>query len=128
MEIPDKPLLALIILILGICIGIALVDARESINSQLEHSRVFLAGTSNPDLSNDIIIGKLIECESGGNPWAIGKAGEIGLLQYMPATWKAFNEKRGTELNIYKPDDQIKMTKWALENNLHFHWTCWYKI
>ena len=36
-------------------------------------------------------------CESSFRYTAIGKAGEIGILQYMPSTWKYWNELRMKE-------------------------------
>ena len=74
------------------------------------------------------IIWRLIQCESNWNQEARGLAGEIGIAQFKPATWKLFNEIRGTNLNIYSADDQLSMTLWAYKNNLMYHWTCWKKI
>ena len=74
-------------------------------------------------LSNELYA--LAECESGFNTEAIGKAGEIGLFQYLPSTWNWFNEIRGTDLDIYNPDHQRDMTEWAWQNDLESHWTCY---
>ena len=68
---------------------------------------------------------RVIQCESGWDNSKIGKAGEVGLAQFMPATWKMFNEIRGTNLDIYNEKDQIEMIGWAFENGYQNHWTCW---
>jgi len=71
------------------------------------------------------IIDLLIQCESGGNPNAIGKAGERGILQFMPQTFKHFCvEKYGLENDIWNPDIQIECCKKMLEQGLEQHWTC----
>jgi soluble lytic murein transglycosylase-like protein len=66
-----------------------------------------------------------LKCESGFSNYARGKAGEIGLAQYMPSTWSYFNKIRGTNLDIYNIEDQIDMTAWAFSKGLNNHWTCW---
>ncbi len=78
-------------------------------------------------MSLDNELYRLVECESGFNAEARGKAGEIGLFQYMPKTWIYFNQLRGTNLDIYSPEDQLSMTLWAWSKNYQEHWTC-YKI
>ena len=74
------------------------------------------------------IISQVIECESNWNNNARGKAGEIGLCQFMPKTWIWFNDLRGTNLDIYSEADQISMIHWAFEQGLADHWTCFRKI
>lgn len=70
----------------------------------------------------------VIQCESGWRQEARGKAGEIGIAQFMPATWKHFNDIRGTNLDIYSSDDQLDMIIWAFNNGYQSHWTCYHKI
>jgi hypothetical protein len=74
------------------------------------------------------IISLVINCESGWNQKARGAAGEIGIAQFMPATWRKFNEIRGTDLDIYSQADQMDMILWAYDNNLMSHWTCWRQL
>lgn len=69
----------------------------------------------------------VINCESGFDNSARGKAGEIGLAQFMPATWEFFNKLRGTKLDITNPYDQISMIVWSFSEGLQNHWTC-YKL
>jgi soluble lytic murein transglycosylase-like protein len=33
----------------------------------------------------------VMSCESGGNPWAVGPNGELGLMQIQPAIWGTFS-------------------------------------
>lgn len=67
----------------------------------------------------------VIQCESGWRQEARGAAGEIGIAQFMPATWKYFNDIRGTSLDIYSSDDQLDMIIWAFNNGYQSHWTCY---
>jgi len=70
---------------------------------------------------------RVASCESGFKYTAIGKAGEIGILQFMPSTWVYWNKERRTELNINSTQDQINMVVWAWQNNLQHNWTCFSK-
>jgi hypothetical protein len=64
-------------------------------------------------------------CESGLTQSKIGKAGEIGIYQFMPTTWIWFNQIRHTNLDINNEQDQIDMYAWAIANGYSSHWTCW---
>ena len=73
-------------------------------------------------------------CESGFDYRAVGKAGEIGILQYMPSTWKYWNSERIKEigymtrpLNIYSTKDQLEMLVWAWNKGYQSHWSCFNK-
>lgn len=74
------------------------------------------------------IIALVINCESGWNQSARGEAGEIGIAQFMPSTWKRFNELRGTNSDIYNAIDQLDMIQWAFKNGYASHWTCWRQL
>jgi len=93
----------------------------------LQWAKTQVLGVLTGDSVSDIIY-RVIQCESGWNQGARGAAGEIGIAQYMPATWKHFNKLRGTNLNIYSSDDQIDMTIWAFNNGYANHWTCYRKL
>ena len=71
------------------------------------------------------LIEDVIQCESGWDNSKRGKAGEIGLCQFMPKTWEYFNKLRGTNLDIYNEEHQLEMIYWAFDNNLQNHWTCY---
>jgi len=85
-------------------------------------------GNLKPYLYNEELIKKILNCESGFDQSKIGKAGEIGIAQYMPTTWEMFNKQRGTMLDIHSEKDQVDMLDWALNNNLGYHWTCYRMI
>ena len=74
------------------------------------------------------IISLVINCESGWNQNARGLAGEIGIAQFMPTTWIAFNKMRGIDLDIYSEQDQLDMIVWAFDNGLAHHWSCWKQL
>jgi hypothetical protein len=66
-----------------------------------------------------------ILCESGfkydaKNPTSAAS----GVAQFMPSTWKIWNEERGTDLNYYSPRDQLDMMGWAWHNGYQKHWEC----
>jgi len=73
-------------------------------------------------------IALVINCESGWRQSARGLAGEVGIGQFMPDTWKKWNIKRGTDLDINSAEDQLDMMKWAWDNNLQNNWTCWRQL
>jgi hypothetical protein len=77
---------------------------------------------------NDVILRQVINCESGGNENAIGKAGEIGILQFMPSTWRVWTEKMGKNLDINNPEHQIEVYNWAMKNGYAHSWTCFRQI
>lgn len=66
-----------------------------------------------------------LKCESGFDNTRVGKAGEIGIAQFMPSTWALWNKQRGINLNIHSIRDQLDMMSWAFKNHLEPNWTCW---
>lgn len=66
-----------------------------------------------------------IKCESDFSQSARGKAGEIGIAQFMPATWNYFSDLFGFAGNINNADNQIELMAIAFKNNLKYHWTCY---
>ena len=80
-----------------------------------------------------VLMKDVIQCESGwthtinGNIIR-GKAGEYGICQFMPSTWKMFNLIRGTNLDIMDRDEQIDMMVWAFNNGYQNHWTCYRQL
>lgn len=77
---------------------------------------------------NDFVLKKMVVCESGGNIYAIGRAGEIGILQFMPSTWALWISKMDKNLDINNPEHQIEVYHWAIKQGYSRHWTCWRKI
>lgn len=70
----------------------------------------------------------VIQCESGWNQSARGKAGGIGIAQYMKKTWNLFEKEFGEDLDIYSARDQLKLTAWAFSEGKQKAWTCWRKL
>ena len=70
------------------------------------------------------VIYKVIYCESRWDNTARGKAGEIGIAQFMPTTWEWFNKMRDTNLDIDKEADQLEMIVWGFGNGYQRHWVC----
>ena len=68
---------------------------------------------------------RVIDCESDFNMKAVGKAGELGMAQFMTGTWQWFNKLRGTDLNILNGEDQADQIAWAFKNGFASHWTCY---
>ena len=72
-----------------------------------------------------VLASKIVECESGWNNWAVGKAGERGIAQFKQKTFEWMSELSGMEGDWLNEDDQWNLLLWALENNLESHWTCY---
>lgn len=75
-----------------------------------------------------VLSNKIIQCESGWDNSAIGKAGEIGLAQFKKSTWDWMTGLADYEGNIENRHDQIYMLNFALENGLMCHWTCYHHL
>ena len=66
----------------------------------------------------------IISRESSWNKNAVGKAGEIGLLQFMPATFREYCvEKYGLKDDIKNPEIQLQCAKMMWDKGLIFKWT-----
>jgi len=88
--------------------------------------------TANPvflkPLTYGSLIEKVIDCESGWDNSKRGRAGEIGLCQFMPKTWDWMCDKFNFTGDIYNEQDQIELMMIAFENGLAKHWTCYRKL
>lgn len=82
----------------------------------------------------DKILNALALCESGMDPKiknskdSDGEA-KYGLFQFDADTWidwtDEINKEEGYRTwDIWNPDDQLKVTQWALANDLGSHWGC----
>ena len=71
------------------------------------------------------VIHDVINCESRWDNSRIGEAGEIGIAQYMPKTFKWFSDISGIKGDINNPQDQITLMVWAFQNGYAGHWTCY---
>jgi len=76
------------------------------------------------------MIEDLIECESGGNPEALGDQGRAhGILQFHQPTFQQFCVDRyGFTDNIWDEETQKNCCAEMLSNGLEGHWTCSFKI
>jgi len=76
------------------------------------------------------LIDKLVECESGGNPEALGDQGRAhGILQFHQPTFQQFCVDRyGFTDNIWDEETQKNCCAEMLSNGLEGHWTCSFKI
>ena len=73
---------------------------------------------------NWLLINCLIWYESRGNPKAVGEAGEIGILQFMPTTFQQFCvEKYGYKDDIYNSNIQKDCAAEMIEKGGITHWT-----
>lgn len=88
-----------------------------------------LVGQLNP---YTVITYKTCECESNWRQWVVGQAGEIGVCQYLPATWNRmsseYHEETGIELDIHSEKDQWVLTLWAIEKGYGNEWTCYRRL
>jgi len=78
------------------------------------------------EVNNDML-DYVIQCESSGNMKAIGKEGEIGILQWKTETWEYLSKKLKFEGDIYNEQDQIDFFLLAIDNGFGNYWTCFRK-
>lgn len=142
-EPPDKQidwqeakLLIFSLLLLFVCYGIEyyykpLIEPIRAITFLPETSVIeensYLARNI-PHIPHIYTYGSLIDCliyyESSGRVDAVGKAGEIGILQFMPLTYKHFCvDKYGLPDDIMNPEYQKECSDKMLKENLGHHWT-----
>ena len=68
---------------------------------------------------------RLSWCESRHQPWARGRAGEQGLFQFLPRTWRWMSAQAGwAGASPYDPVAAAEVTAWALAHGYAAHWTC----
>jgi hypothetical protein len=78
---------------------------------------------------------KLAQCESGMNPTALnavdtnGKR-SVGLLQFQDATFIMWAKQIDPykKWDIWNPEHQIQIAKWAFIHNYQHHWGCYKMI
>ncbi|WP_306119141.1 MULTISPECIES: lytic transglycosylase domain-containing protein [unclassified Roseitalea] len=49
----------------------------------------------------------VMQAESAGDPRAVSRAGAMGLMQIMPATWAELRTRHGLGANVFDPRDNI---------------------
>lgn len=75
--------------------------------------------------ANYPIEARVVACESGWDNSARGKAGEVGLAQFMPDTWRWMSGLAGFYGNIENEKDQLTLMVWAFNHGYANHWTCY---
>lgn len=109
--------------------GIAIAFPREAKEGFIpECVRDFLYPISSPQnpIEFDELISCLIKYESGNRQDVVGKAGEIGILQFMSSTFEKQKQLYGMEyLDIHSATDQIILTNRILQESITnlSHWT-----
>jgi len=64
---------------------------------------------------------KIKEIESGGNPEAVGRAGEVGLYQIMPVVRKSYNQRTGHSYSrgdLFDPGINHQIADWYLHDRI----------
>lgn len=70
---------------------------------------------------------RVLRCESGGNPSAVGGVGEIGLFQHHPRYWAERSARYGWGgWSAYSPDANVAVAAAIIYNDSRswLHWTC----
>ena len=122
--------LFLLAVIMAVAIWTILYEAKPLTEANSPISECFYEQPRIPFHPKTITLGtlvdKLIDCESGGNNEAIGKAGEIGILQFKPATFKHFCVDRyGMKDDIYHREIQKQCCQMMINDGLANHWICY---
>ena len=77
-------------------------------------------------LKRELLFIRIERCESSYRPDIYGKAGEYGQYQFKQSTFYWMRGMSGLEhLEWKRPADQEVLARWAMENNLERHWTCY---
>lgn len=87
-------------------------------------------GQISPNLvsKTDLIIKRLIECESGGQNVAkldSNNKYSYGVLQIQLDTWNQWSKQSGIGGEPMNKVDAVKMAKWVIQNGYIQHWTEW---
>jgi len=153
-KLPEPPPLIILrilaLLVVGVMVALALWFAKvpETCGKELSFNRLFLRAESRneveyylqitkgeyllpyapPYLITGEVYGTLIDClvhhESKGYKWAKGAAGEKGILQFMPATFKHFCvEKYGFPNQIWDTEIQRACCDKMLAEGKAYLWT-----
>lgn len=71
------------------------------------------------------MLSRVVACESEWDNSARGKAGEVGLAQFMPSTWDWMSQTARFYGDIYSEKDQLTLMVWAFNHGYASHWTCY---
>jgi len=90
--------------------------------------------TTNLVSNNDFVLKKVIDCESGGNIWAYNPKDvdgypKYGLLQFHLPTFIRWAKAADIEnADVWNPEQQIKVYRYAAKNGLLRSWGCFVKL
>lgn len=131
--LPNNEFILILLIIATIIAGVLLLNWwSEKPLTQPTQNNYFLRGTIPPNYVKPItygtLINKIVQCESGGNNNAVGKAGEIGLCQFKPETWEWMSGLADFQGDINNEQDQLYLLDWGIKNGYGNHWTCFGKV
>jgi len=106
------------------------IMASDAIELEEKQNIIDALQADNDGLRHELLLLLVERCESSFRHKGVyGAAGEYGRYQYMPATFEWFKKLSGMEELDWKcPDDQETLTRWAFQNGLQNHWTCYGKV
>ena len=116
-----------------ICLTLAIVFVLLVIPTHVQ-SPVLLYKTDYLIAKNDFVLQKVIECESGGDIWAYNPKDvdgypKYGLLQMHLPTFISWAEAANIEnADVWNPEQQIEVYRYAAKNGLLRSWGCFTKI
>ena len=69
---------------------------------------------------------RIMACESGGNPNALGRDGDSGLFQHLQRYWTERSSKAGwAGASIWDPTANVAVAAWLQRTGGWRHWTCY---
>lgn len=105
--------------VLAALAGVALSGAARPAAAAVPYQATFEAAAAHYGIDAGWLIA-VARCESGFDPNAVGKHGEIGIMQFMPLT---FADHGGTD--IWDPVEQIWVAARMFSQGLACaHWVC----
>ena len=75
--------------------------------------------------ADEAVMQCIVARESSYHVWAVGRAGEIGLAQYMPETHEWLADISGLDVVLGEPYDDLRLLAWALQNGYEWLWSTW---
>lgn len=64
------------------------------------------------------------ECESGLQPYAVGRLGEVGAFQWHPRGLWPYTPDGRIGVSPWDVEANIRNAAWAFSRGLSFHWSC----
>lgn len=116
------------VLLFAFCIGILIAHLKIAPEPSQPLSECFYYQPRIPYVPYTYTLGTLVDClsfyESSHNPNAVGKAGEIGCMQFMPSTFQNYCvEQYGLDNDIWNCTIQRECADRMLKDGGLDHWT-----